>query len=399
MLDPLIDFLKAVWAWIASLPRRTLAAIGRFFTPGPAVRDNGTRRRFRYIRWAVKMFVLILVFVYLGPLLWHASWIRGYDLGYPKRILRDEVSAPAANDASVAQEGAAGTRTCARSQMVDMQIDLIDFLVNRNAWVAAMPQYKLGFFGISWQSTPFLDNKEAFQHGVLFALRRTAVELSDQIGRVRGTSEADLDLQNARGSLQYDSEIWWINPFDPSRPFGPVQPAASVYRNAISLYRSYNTRLEKCAAVLDARADNLRSFLDRISNDLGSTIDGLARRSLGSRYDPIRDEYVAGEGNDRGWFDFRADNVFYDASGLMYAYHGILQATRRDFAAVIAGRNLGDIWNRMERNVAEAAALAPLIVANGRRDGFLIPDHLAVMSENMLRARTNMTEISDILDR
>jgi hypothetical protein len=397
VLDPLIDFLKAVSRWIISLPRRVLAAVGRFFMPGPAVRPDGTPRRYRYIRWAAKMLVFVIVFLYLGPLLWHASWIRGYDLGYPRAILRDDAP-PVAPDTSTAQPGTSG-RTCGRSRMVDMQIDLIDFLVNRNAWIAAMPQYKLGFFGIPWQSTPFLDNKEAFQHGVLFALRRTAVELSDQLGRVRGTSEADLDLQNARGSLQYDSEIWWINPFDPSRPFGPVQPAASVYRNAMSLYQSYNIRLEQCAAVLDARADNLRSFLDRISNDLGSTVDILARRSLGSRYDPLTDEYVPGEGNDRGWFDFRADNVFYDASGLMYAYHGILQATRRDFAQVIANRNLGDIWNRMERNVAEAAALGPLIVANGRRDGFLIPDHLAAMSENVLRARTNMTEISDILDR
>jgi hypothetical protein len=398
MFDPLIDVLKSAWAWLAALPGRLLRAIGRFFTPGPKLRPDGTPRRHRYLRWAAKMLVFVVVFLYLAPLVWHASWIRGYDLGFPAAILSDEALEPA-NDSTVVQQGTTGTRTCGRSQIVDMQVGLIDFLVNQNAWVAAMPQYKLGFFGIPWQATPFLDNKEAFQHGVLFAVRRTAVELSDQIGRVRGTSEADLDLQNARGSLQYDSEIWWINPFDPARPFGPVQPASRVYRNAITLYDRYNERLEQCQAVLDARADNLRSFLDRVSNDLGSAADGLAKRSLGSRYDPVRDEYVSGEGNDRGWFDFRADNVFYDSSGLMYAYHGIMQAARRDFSDVIQTRNLGDIWNRMERNIAEAAALGPFIVANGRRDGFLIPDHLAVMSENVLRARANMTEISDILDR
>ena len=93
MLDPLIDFLKAVWVWIASLPRRGLAAVGRFFIPGPAVRPDGTKRRYRYVRWAAKMLVFVIVFLYLGPLLWHAAWIRGYDLGYPKKILREQVLA------------------------------------------------------------------------------------------------------------------------------------------------------------------------------------------------------------------------------------------------------------------------------------------------------------------
>lgn len=398
MFDPIIDFVKAVWAWIAALPGRLLAAVRRFFTVGPAVSPDGSPRRWRYTRWIAKLVVFVVVVLYLGPLLWHASWIRGLDLAYPAQVLRQPHLSPA-DDSTTVEQGTGDTRTCDRSQIVDMEIFLIDFMVNENVWIAALPQYKLGFFGIAWEATPFLDNKESFQHGVLYAVRRTAVELSDVIGRARGTSEADRDLQNARGSLQYDSEVWWINPLDPNRPFGPVTPSANVYRNAIGLYERYNDRLSRCQAVLDARADNLRSFLERVTNDLGSTADGLARRSIGSRYDPVQNSFVTGEGNDRGWFDFRADNYFYEALGMMYAYHGILQAARVDFADVIDSRRLTDVWNRMERNIAEAAALAPLIVANGRRDGFLVPDHLAVMSENVLRARATMTEIVDILER
>lgn len=398
MLDPIIDFLKAIWARIVSIPAAVLALLRRIFTVGPAVSPDGRPRRLRHVWWIGKIVVVLLVVLYIAPLLWHASWIRGFDLGYPDRVLRDPHQSPAGESTTV-EQGTGDTRTCDRSQIVDMQIVLIDFLVNQNAWVAALPQYKLGFFGIRWEATPFLDNKESFQHGVLYAVRRTAVELSDVIGRARGTSEADRDLQNARGSLQYDSEVWWINPLDPDRPFGPVTPSANVYRNAIGLYERYNDRLARCEAVLDARADNLRSFLERITNDLGSTADGLAKRSIGSRYDPVLNRFVSGEGNDRGWFDFRADNYFYEALGLMYAYHGILKAARIDFRDVIETRRLNDVWNRMERNVAEAAALAPLIVANGRRDGFLVPDHLAVMSENVLRARATMSEIADILER
>lgn len=355
--------------------------------------------RFRAMRMAAGGAGVLLTAFYVVPLLWHATWIRGYDLDYPREILRPS-RLQAANDSTTIERGTGETRTCDRSQIVTMQIHLIDFLVNENAWMPALPQYKLGFFGlVRWEDTPWLDNKASFQHGVLFAVRRTAVEMADVIGRVRGTSAVDNDLHNARGSLQYDSETWWINPFDGDRPFGPVQPASTAYRKAKQLLERYNERLSRCEAVLDARADNLRSFLDRIANDLGSIADSLTKRSLGTRYDPKSGKYVAGDGNDRGWFDMRADNLFHEASGTMYAYHGILQAARQDFADVIETKQLGDVWDRLERNVAEAAALDPLIVANGKRDGFLIPDHLAVMAENILRVRANVTEVADILDR
>jgi len=403
MFDHVIDFLMALYrsaaALLVSFPARIARLLRRIVSIGPATLPDGTRRRFRHLKWLAKVSAVVIVVLYMGPLLWHALWIRGYDLNYPAAILRAS-HLKEANDSTTVQQGTKDTRTCDRSQLVDMQIKLIDFLVNENGWVPAMPQYKLGFFNlVKWENTPWLDNKASFQHGVLFAVRRTAVELSDVIGRVRGTSAVDNDLQNARGSLQYDSETWWINPMDKDRPFGPVQPASTAYRKSIELFERYNNRLGECTAVLDARADNLRSFFDRIANDLGSVADGLTKRSMGERYDPKEDAYVEGEGNDRGWFDMRADNLFHEASGNVYAYHGLLQAARKDFADVIKTRQLEDVWDRLERNIAEAAALDPLIVANGKRDGFLIPDHLAVMAENVLRARANVTEISDILDR
>ena len=43
--------------------------------------------------------------------------------------------------------------------------------------------YKLGLFGIAWDRTPFFDNKAAFQRGVNQAIRRTAIELVDTLGR------------------------------------------------------------------------------------------------------------------------------------------------------------------------------------------------------------------------
>jgi len=300
----------------------------------------------------------------------------------------------------VPEGGAQETRTCARSQIVDVQGFLIDFLVNQNTWVPSMPQFKAGLFGlVSWEATPFFDNKASFQRGVLRALRRTSVELSDILGRTRGTSEVDGSLQAARGLLQYDERTWWFNPFEAERSFGPVQPSQRIYRRAIGLYDTYNGRLARCEALFDARADNLQQFLDRIAADVGSQVDALAKRSQGTRYDAKTDTFVDADGNDRGWFDTRADNFFMEASGKMYAYHGLLQGARIDFANVVEKRDLADVWDRMEQHVAEAAALAPWIISNGREDGLLMPDHLSILAENVLRARANMTELRDILKR
>ncbi len=395
MLDPIIDWIKALW--------RGFIALFKLRLPKPEEGGPETMRGVRAtgrIFWRGGLLIFVILFLIWNiTFLWHVLWTRGDTLSYPQDVLRQTAMVDAGQPTSP-DGGGDANRTCDRSQIVDMQVYLLDLMVNRNEWVPSMPQYKTGVLGIiPFSSTPFFDNKASFQTGVLIALRRTAVELVDVLGRERGTSGADVDLDTARGRLQSDEQLWWFNPFDDRRPFGPTQPASSLFRGAINLYDDYNERLADCDALFDARADNLIQFLDRIARDVGSSVDQLSRRSTGRQYDAQLDQFVPGEGNDRGWFDFRADNIFMEAKGQMFAYHGLLQAARIDFADVVEQRNLESVWDRMEQHIAEAAALNPLIVSNGREDGVLMPDHLSIMSENILRARTNMSEIRDILQR
>lgn len=354
------------------------------------------RRLFYFVRPLIMAFVLI----YIGAMIWRFSWVRGEDLNYPQAILTQVQAAPtSAGQETEPESGAESAKTCVRSRIVDIEQALLDLLVNQNDWAPATPQYKVGFFGlVPWEATPFFDNKASFQRGVLSAVRRMSFELTDTLGRVRGTSEADGALSAAQGALRVDEQTWLFNPFDERRPTFATS-AASAYGDAIDLFEDYNARLADCSALFDARADNLYQLFDRISKDLGSTVDQIGRRSQGEVYDVATHTFVEGQGNDRGWFDFRADNFFHEARGRMYAYHGLLQAAKIDFAEVIERRDLGDVWDRMEAHVAEAANLSPLIVSNGREDGFLTPDHLSVMAENILRARANMTELRDILAR
>ena len=292
-------------------------------------------------------------------------------------------AAPSGGIVSTPEEAAAAgeaAQTCRRSLVVDATADLVDFNVNQNAWISSMLLYKIGLFGIDWDRTPFFDNKAAFQRGVNQAVRRTSIELVDTLGRVRGTSQIDSDLQSARGNLQFDESTWYFG----LSPFGPKTPTPSFYRAAIKDLRAFNERLEKCEAVFDARSDNLLQFIDRIANDIGATSAILRDRS---------------EKYNGGWFDTRADDRFWFAYGQLYGYYGILTAARADFKDVIAQRGLTQLWSELEDQLRASLNIQPMIISNGAESGWLMPSHLATMGFYVLRVRSNLVEIRLVLDR
>lgn len=276
--------------------------------------------------------------------------------------------------------GESPAQTCRRSVIVDATADLVDFNVNQNAWISSMLLYRLGLFGLDWDKTPFFDKKAAFQRCLNQAVRRTAIELVDTLGRVRGTSQIDSDLQSARGSLQFDEYTWYFG----LTPFGPKTPTPSFYRSAIKDLRKFNDRLEKCEAVFDARADNLLQFIDRIANDIGATSAILRERS---------------ENYNSGWFDTRADDRFWFAYGQLYGYYGLLVAARADLDDVIEQRRLGPLWAELEEQLRASLRIQPFIISNGAEAGWLMPSHLATLGFYVLRVRSNLIEIRLVLDR
>ncbi|QGA56453.1 DUF2333 family protein [Brucella sp. 2280] len=271
-------------------------------------------------------------------------------------------------------------RKCSPSAIAEVAADLTDFNVNQNAWISSMLLYKLGFFGLDWDRTPFLDNKASFQRGINAAVRRTAIELVDNIGRLRGTSQIDGDLQKARGNLQFAEDAWYFG----LNPFGPKTPTPSYYRSAIKDLRAFNGRLENCQATFDARADNLIQFVDRIASDLGSTSAILKDRA---------ENYHA------GWFDTRADDRFWFAYGQLYAYYGLLRAAHSDFRNVLAEKHLDGVWDEMEKQLRDALDMQPFIVSNGNPDAWITPSHLTTMGFYILRVRSNLVDVKQVLER
>lgn len=349
------------------------------------------RQRNLLIKLPLGAFAILFVGLY-GYFVWQTQVWTGFDPNFVDRYKFQERTVGAGQEVahvagSATQPANASTATatpaprqCQPSGIVEVAADLTDINVNQNAWISSMLMYRLGFFGLDWDRTPFLDNKAAFQRGVNQTIRRTAVELVDSLGRVRGTSGINGNLQDARGNLQFDEYSWYFG----LQPFGFKTPTPSYYRAAIDSLRKFNLDLSSCNAVFDGRADNLVQFVDRIANDLGSTSAILRERS---------------ENYNGGWFDTRADDRFWFAYGQLYGYYAIMTAAGADFNQVIRERNLGSIWNDTLEQFRGALKIRPLIISNGPEDGLIMPSHLATIGFYTLRTRSNLVEIRSILDR
>lgn len=308
---------------------------------------QGSRFRARRALWLVPLVLLGLVALYyvVGMI-----WLNQID---------DDLAFTAE---SSAPEGG--------SQAVALTADLIDREINTHRWVANDPFFMPG---------AALDNTPNFQQGITAALSRFTIELGDQIARVRGSSQVDQDLDSASGLLKYPGTVWI---FDLSTSWAPTASSESQYRRAMNALRAYNDRLATGNAVFEARADNLLATLDRISADIGSSSASIARHL---------------ELNAGALLDTHADDLFYNTKGRLYAYHLLLRALGQDFRGVIESRDLEALWAEMLASLGTAATLDPWVVVNGSPDGVFRPNHLAAQGFYLLRGRTQLREISNIL--
>jgi hypothetical protein len=266
--------------------------------------------------------------------------------------------------ASTAPEGGSAT--------VAVAADLIDREINTHRWVANDPFFMPG---------SLLDNMPGFQQGIIAALSRFTVELADHIARTRGSSQIDRDLDIASGLLKYPGTVWI---FDFAVSFAPTASSESQYRRAMRAMRDYNQRLSEGQATFEIRADNLQATLERIAADVGSSSAAIDRH-LAER---------SGFG-----LDFSADDVFYMNKGRLYAYYLLLRAMTIDFGKVISERDLSGPWTQMLDSFRAAATLQPWVVVNGDPAGQLLPSHLAAQGFFLLRARTQLKEVTDILQK
>ncbi|RED51486.1 DUF2333 family protein [Aestuariispira insulae] len=255
-----------------------------------------------------------------------------------------------------------------QSQTVANAVGLVRREVDDYRWTSMDPFFMPG---------AALDNMPNYQQGIISAISRFAIEMSDQIGRVRGASQVDGDLDKAAGLLKYKPDVWV---YDISESLLPTRSSAEQYRLGADALASYNQRLGEGQAVFEKRADNLLATLDRFAADLGSASAVIDNS--------VRDLYT---------FSTSSDDVFYRTKGRLYAYYLLLEGLKADYAQLIAERNLETAWDLMLASMREAAEMDPLVVINGDPDAIMLPSHLAAQGFYLLRARTQLREISNIL--
>ncbi|HEC01580.1 MAG TPA: DUF2333 family protein [Sphingomonadales bacterium] len=263
------------------------------------------------------------------------------------------------------------TESTAGSYVVAMSAAMIDREVNRHAWISNDPWFKPG---------SLLDNMAHFQKGVIAANAIFAIELKDQLSRMRGSSQLDKNLTQVASGINYAPDRWY---WDPSVSiFLFVAPAEKQYNNALKNLKLYNSRLAAGEATFERRTDNLLSTLDKFSLDLGSASDAIAQKI------------------DNGIgcvLDTKADDLFYDVKGRSYAYWLLLKGLRVDFSKVIADKDIGSSWDLLEQSLSRLIDLDPMIVSNCDPDAFLFQNHIAAQGFYLLRARTRLKEITNIL--
>ncbi len=257
------------------------------------------------------------------------------------------------------------------SYAVEMSIAMIDREVNHHSWISNDPWFKPG---------ALLDNMAHYQKGLISANAIFAIELKDQLSRTRGSSQVDENLREVASGVNYAPDRWY---WDPSVSiFLFVAPAEKQYNSALNNLKKYNQRLGKGEATFERRSDNLLSTLDKFSLDMGSSSDSIMKKI------------------DNGIgcvLDTKADDLFYDVKGRSYAYWLLLKGLRADFNKVITDKDIGSSWDLLEQSLSALIDLDPMIVSNCDVDDFLFQNHISAQGFYLLRARTQLKEITNIL--
>ena len=77
--------------------------------------------------------------------------------------------------------------------------------------------------------------------------------------------------------------------------------------------------------------------------------------------------------------------------------HAILTAARSDFREVVQQRNLAAVWDHIDQNFRDSLRIRPPFVMNGSASS-IIKSHLEAIGFNLLRVRSNLVELRDVLD-
>lgn len=243
----------------------------------------------------------------------------------------------------------------------------------------------------------FMDNMPEWEYGVLRNLRDLSTVYRDNFSMSGSQTTRNQDLADVENKLRIKSEQW-IMP----RPESYFQDAHKALKNYLTRIVDNNTS----DAQFYARADNLRSFLNKVSPSLGSYSQRLSE-SVGTK---TEDMALAGDAaaeqttvapeqlfNKTPWL--KIDNNFYEARGYAWALLQEMRAIEVDFSSVLEKKNATVYVKQLIRELEATQSIvwSPIIL-NGSGFG-VVTNHSLVMASYLSRADVIITQLSDLLER
>lgn len=243
----------------------------------------------------------------------------------------------------------------------------------------------------------FMDNMPEWEYGVLRNLRDLSTVYRDNFSMSGSQTTRNQDLADVENKLRIKSEQW-IMP----RPESYFQDAHKALKNYLTRIVDNNTS----DAQFYARADNLRSFLNKVSPSLGSYSQRLSE-SVGTK---TEDMALAGDAaaeqttaapeqlfNKTPWL--KIDNNFYEARGYAWALLQEMRAIEVDFSSVLEKKNATVYVKQLIRELEATQSIvwSPVIL-NGSGFG-VVTNHSLVMASYLSRADVIITQLSDLLER
>ncbi len=237
-----------------------------------------------------------------------------------------------------------------------------------------------------------MDNIPNWEFGVLTQIRDFSLSMRDDLSRSQSQSSENKNLVKAQISFNIDSESWML------------PPAESSYKTARKKVDAYLDELQKGQAQFFARADNLRTLLNKMQKRLGSLSQNLsasvgqvrintdlAGDSSATQSTSTADQQLI----KTDWF--KIDDVFYEARGQAWAMLHILKAVEIDFESVLKKKNalvsLRQIIRELEST--QATVWSPVIL-NGSGFGF-VTNHSLVMASYISRANAALIDLKNLL--
>ena len=243
------------------------------------------------------------------------------------------------------------------SDLISAMVYIINKETNEHMWTPNLPIIFPGYI---------LDNMPEFQTGEI----KAAANLSRIFAAVMGKymPEDMKNLNEAAEYLAYSPTVWFFSD-KAGKIFAPS--SSTQYKKAKKELLFLNNELKENKTAFIYSADDLQKIMNYVQKDLEKTSETIK-------------QYIR-ENSDK-FADFKADNLFYNTKGRLYAYYILLKALGEDYKTVVVDTQIYPAWSEMLKCLEDGISLSPWMIKNSDVNSSFSPNHLAYLNMYILCA-------------